>query len=63
MDGQEVFQRTFNALINDNCSISVDIGRYQDVLKHALQKLDFSIDTSIYMLPSNVNLDECEIQQ
>ena len=45
-----------NALINENYSISVDIDKYQSVLEHALSKVDFSIGTDIYMLPSNLNL-------
>ena len=60
MDAQQVFKSTFNVLINDNYSISVDVDRYQDVLEHALQKLGFSIRTGIYMLPRNFNLNDCK---
>ena len=45
-----------NALINEDYSISVDNGRHQSVLEHPLSKMDISIGTSIYMLPSNLNL-------
>lgn len=29
---------------------------YQGVLEHAISKVDYSIDTGIYMLPSNLTL-------
>ena len=57
MDTQQVFKSTFDALVNEDCSISVDIDRYQSALDHALSKMDFSIGTSIYMLPNNLNSD------
>ena len=57
MDAQKVFQSTFKALINEDYSISIDIERYQGVLKHAPSKADFSVGTSIYMPPSNLNLN------
>ena len=46
----------FKALMNEDYSISADIDRYQVVLEHALSKVDFSVGTGIYMLPSNLNL-------
>ena len=52
---QQVFKNTFKALINEDYSIGIDIERYQ-VLEHALSKIDFSVETGIYMLPSNLNL-------
>ena len=36
---------------------TIDIERYQRVLEHALSKVDFSVCTGIYMLPSNLNLN------
>ena len=56
VDAQEVFKSTFKALIKEDYSISTDIGRYQGVLEHALSKVDFSVGTGIYILPSNLNL-------
>ena len=56
VDAQEVFKSTFKALIDKDHSISNDIQRYQDVLEHALSKVDFSVGIGIYMLPSNLNL-------
>ena len=44
-------------MINEDYSIAIDIKRYQGVLEHALLKVDFSVATGIYMLPSNLNLN------
>ena len=57
LDSQQVFKGTFKALINEDYSIGIDIERYQGVLEHALSKVDFSVGTGIYMLPSNLNLN------
>ena len=57
VDGQQVFKSTFKALINEDYSIGIDIERYQRVLEHALSKIDFSVGTDIYMLPSNLKLN------
>ena len=46
----------FKALIDEEYSIGIDIERYQGVLEHALSKVNFSVGTGIYMLPSNLNL-------
>ena len=56
MDAQKVFKTTFNALINEDCSIGADIKRYQVMLEHGLSKVDFSVGIGIYILPSNLNL-------
>ena len=56
MDAQQVFNGTFKALINEHYSIGIDIDRNQGVLEHALSKVDFSVGTGIYMLPSDLNL-------
>ena len=57
VDTQQVFKSTFNALINEDYSIGTDIERYQGVLEHALSKVDFSVGTGIYILPSDLNLN------
>ena len=45
-------------MINEeDYSIAIDISQYQGVLEHALSKVDFSVGTGIYMLPSNLNLN------
>ena len=56
VDAQQVFKSTFKALINEDYSIGINIERYQGVLEHALSKVDCSVGTDIYMLPSNLNL-------
>ena len=57
VDAQQVFKSTFKALINKDYSVGIDIERYQGVLERALSKVDFSVGTGIYMLPSDLNLD------
>ena len=42
VDAEEVFKSTFKALIAEDYSIRYNIQRYQDVLEHALSKVDFS---------------------
>ena len=39
VDAQKVFKSTFNALINEDYSIGIDIEKYQGVLEHALSKI------------------------
>ena len=56
VDAQEVFKSTFKALIDEDYSISNDIKRYQDMLEHVLSKVEISVGTRIYILPSNLNL-------
>ena len=57
VDAQKVIKSMFKAIINEDYSICKDIERYQGVLEHALSKVDFSVVTGIYMLPSNFNLN------
>ena len=57
VDAQQVFKSKFKELINEGYSIGIDIERYQEVLEHALSKVDFSLGTGINMLPSNLNLN------
>ena len=47
VDAQAVFKNTFKALIDEDYSISNDIQRHQDVLEHALSKVDFSVGLGI----------------
>ena len=56
MDAQQALKGMFEALINEDYSIGINIERYQGVLEHALSKVDFSVGIGIYMLPSNLNL-------
>ena len=55
LDAQKVVESTFKALINKDYSIGTDNERYQEVLEHALSKVDFSVGMGIYMFPSNLN--------
>ena len=55
-DAQEVFKSTFKVLIDEEYAISNGIQRYQDVLEHALSKVDFPVGTGVYMFPRNLNL-------
>ena len=56
VDAQQVFKSTFKILIIEDIEIAIDINRYQGVLEHTLSKIDFSVGTGMYMLPSNLNL-------
>ena len=55
-DTQQVLKSTFNELINEECSITVNIGRCQGVLEHVLSKVNFAIGTDTFIFPSNLNL-------
>ena len=57
VDAQQVFKSTFKALVNEDYSIVINTERYQGVLEHALSKVDFSVGTGLYMLPSDLNLN------
>ena len=57
VDAQKVFKGTSKALIYEDYSTGIDNERYQEVLEHALSKVDFSVGIGIYMLPSNLNLN------
>ena len=58
MDAPQVFKCTFNALINEDNSISIDIGWYQSILEHALSKLGFlNRYRQLYIFESNLNLN------
>ena len=57
MDAKQVFKNTFNALINEDYSIRIDIERYQCILEYAISKVSFSIGTGIYILQSKLRLN------
>ena len=56
LNAQQVFKSTCKVLINEDYSIGINIVRYQGVLEHVLSKVEFSVGTGIYMLPSDLNL-------
>ena len=41
VDAQKVFKSMFNALLNEDYSISINIDRYQSVLEYAIVKSGF----------------------
>ena len=57
MDSHQVFNITFTALITEDYFFGDNIDSYQSLLDHVLSKVDFSIGTGIYMVPSNINLN------
>ena len=44
-------------MVNEGYSNGVDIESYQVILERALSKVDYSVGTDIYILPSNLNLN------
>lgn len=54
----QVSKSTFNALINEDYFVRVDIENYHCILEHAISNVDFAIDTYIYMLTSKLNLNK-----
>ena len=48
VDAQKVFKCMSKALINEDYSTGIDIERYQEVLEHALLKVDFSVGRHIH---------------
>ena len=56
LTAQSAFLNNFADIVNRSVNIQEDIKRYQDTLSYALSKVDYSIQESIYMLPSNMKL-------
>ena len=50
------FNRNFELAINGYKSLKDSISSYQNVLKYAQTKVNYSIGKSLYMIPSNMNL-------
>lgn len=44
-------------MVNEGYSNGVDIESYQVILERALSKVDYSVGTDIYILPSNLHLN------
>ena len=53
---QSAFLDNFEDIVNRRIDIREDIERYQDTLRYALSKVDYSVGENVYMLPSNMNL-------
>ena len=56
LTAQSAFSNNFEDIANRRVNIQEDIKRYQDTLSYASSKVDYSIEESIYMIPSNMNL-------
>ena len=57
LTGQSAFLNNFENIVNHRVDIREDIKRYQDT-SYASSKIDYSVgQTSIYMLPSDMNLE------
>ena len=53
---QEIFVNNLEDVINKEVSLEDDIARFQNVLKYARSKLDYSVGRGFYMIPSNMLL-------
>ena len=53
----KAFLNSFENVVNQRVDIQEDIKRYQNTLSYASSKIDHSIGESIYMLPSDMNLN------
>ena len=56
LTAQSAFLNNFEDIVNRSVNIQEDIKRYQDTLRYASSKVNYSIGESIYMLPSNMKL-------
>ena len=56
LTAQSAFLNNFENVVNRRVNIQEDIKRYQDTLSYASSEVNYSVDESIYMLPSNLKL-------
>ena len=54
---QQGFLNNFENVMNQRVDIQEDIKQYQNTLSYASSKVDYSVELSIYMLPSDMNLN------
>ena len=54
---QKAFLNNFENVVNHRVDIWEDFKRYQDTLSYASSKVDYSVGESIYMLPSDINVN------
>ena len=54
---QKAFLNNFEKVINRKVDIMEDTKHYQDTLSYASSKVDYSMGGNIYMLPSDMNLN------
>ena len=53
---QEIFVDNLEDVINKEVFLEDDIARFQNVLKYARSKLDYSVGSGLYKIPSNMLL-------
>ena len=56
LTAQSAFLNNFENVVNRRVDIREDVKGYQDTLSYASSKVDYSIEESIYMLPSDLKL-------
>ena len=56
LTAQSAFLNNLENVVNHRVDIREDVKRYQDTLSYASSKVDYSIEESIYMLPSDLKL-------
>ena len=57
LTSQKSFLNNFKHVVNRRVDIREDIKRYQETLSYASRKVNYSMGESIYMLPSDMNLN------
>ena len=57
LTAQKFFLNNFENVVNCRVNIRKDIKHYQNTLSYALSKIDYSMVEGIYMLPSDMNLN------
>ena len=57
LTAQSAFLNNFENIVNHRVDIRKDIKRYQGTLSYTLSKVDYSVGESIYMIPSDMNLN------
>ena len=56
LDAQRVFMNTFENIVNRRVNILEDIQRFQKTLQYARSKVDYTVASYVYLLPSDMNL-------
>ena len=57
LTAQSAFLNNFEDIVNRRVNIQEDTKHYQDTLSYAFSKVDYSVGESIYMIPSDMNLE------
>ena len=56
LTAQSAFLNNFEDIVNRKVDVREDIKHYQNTLSYASSKVDYSVEESIYMLPSDMTL-------